>query len=220
MKTSPSALPLDEPRRGGRPAAGTDPLKRRKIIDGADRIFSVTGFDAASMSDVSRAADVSKATLYVYFENKEQLFATVCAERRDRNIADLIELLDRTRPIETVLMEFGSQLSRCLSDPFVISAHRVVIGVVERMPEIGHEFFKAGPQRLANALAEFLSFHTKSGELIIDDPYFVAAQFLELTQATIFRPRLYGVIKAAANEDEIKRVASSAVRILTTAYRT
>ena len=79
-----------EARRGGRPPAGTDPLKRQQILDGAGRVFSTLGFDAASMSDVAREAEVSKATLYVYFENKEQLFTRICAERRDRNIAELM----------------------------------------------------------------------------------------------------------------------------------
>ena len=91
-----------EARRGGRPPAGTDPQKRQKILEGAGRVFSTLGFDAASMSDVAREAEVSKATLYVYFENKEQLFTSICAERRDRNIAELMAILDTSRPLETV----------------------------------------------------------------------------------------------------------------------
>ena len=51
----------NEDRRGGRPAAGTDPQKRRQILDGAGRIFSTLGYDAASMSDVAHEAQVSKA---------------------------------------------------------------------------------------------------------------------------------------------------------------
>lgn len=65
--------PAREDRRGGRPAAGTDPQKRRQILEGAGRIFSTAGFDASSMSDVAREARVSKATLYVYFQDKEHL---------------------------------------------------------------------------------------------------------------------------------------------------
>ena len=49
-------LPEHDERRGGRPAAGTDPQKRRQILEGAGRIFSTLGFDAASMSDVAREA--------------------------------------------------------------------------------------------------------------------------------------------------------------------
>ena len=96
-------VPKHEERRGGRPAAGTDPQKRRQILDGAGRIFSTLGYDAASMSDVAHEAQVSKATLYVYFQDKEHLFTAICAEKRDRNISELIALLDTGKPIETVL---------------------------------------------------------------------------------------------------------------------
>ena len=77
-------IPKHEERRGGRPAAGTDPQKRRQILDGAGRIFSTLGYDAASMSDVAHEAQVSKATLYVYFQDKEHLFTARRARLRTR----------------------------------------------------------------------------------------------------------------------------------------
>ncbi len=208
----------EQRRRGGRPAAGTDPLKRQQIIDGAGKIFTSLGFDASSMSDVAREADVSKATLYVYFPNKEQLFAAVCAERRDRNISELIELLDRNRPIENVLAEFGAEILKRLSQPFVMAAHRIVIGVAERMPEIGQEFFAAGPQRLTQALASFLDHHVERGGLKIGNTYLAAAQFLELCQATVFRPRLYGSVVDEATAVEIETVVGSAVLMFFKTY--
>lgn len=207
-------------RRGGRPAAGTDPGKRRQILDGAGKSFTALGFDATSMSDVAREADVSKATLYVYFANKEQLFAAVCAERRDRNIGELIELLDTEQPFEEVLTKFGSEMLKRLSIPFVMAAHRIVIGVAERMPEIGQEFFASGPHRLATAFAKFLDNHVKAGRLEISDTYLAAAQFLELAQTTVFRPRLYCAVTSPANDSEIMRVVSSALAMFLAAYGT
>jgi TetR/AcrR family transcriptional regulator of autoinduction and epiphytic fitness len=207
-----------EARRGGRPPAGTDPLKRQQILDGAGRVFSTLGFDAASMSDVAREAEVSKATLYVYFENKEQLFTRICAERRDRNIAELMALLDTSRPLETVLIEFGSEAMRRLSQPFVIAAHRIVIGVAERMPEIGREFYEAGPIRMGEAMAAFLDHHVAAGRLRIEDTHLAAAQLFELVQATIFRPRLYGVVQEPASNEEISAVVQSAVAMFMARY--
>ena len=51
--------------------------KRAQIIAGARRAFLATGYEATSMSLVAREAGVSKGTLYVYFTNKEALFAAV-----------------------------------------------------------------------------------------------------------------------------------------------
>src|SRR5271163_5167751 len=59
------------------PLAAEDSAKRRQIVEGARKIFLAQGFDAASMSDIARAAGVSKGTLYVYFDNKEQLFQAI-----------------------------------------------------------------------------------------------------------------------------------------------
>lgn len=209
---------VDE-RRGGRPAAGTDPHKRRQILEGAGRIFSTLGFDAASMNDVAREAQVSKATLYVYFQDKEHLFTAICAERRDRNISELIGLLDPEQPIERMLTTFGTELLLRLSNPFVMAAHRIVIGVAERMPEVGREFFEAGPLRLALALAKFLDRHVAAGHLRTEDTFLAAAQFLELTQATIFRPRLYGWFNDPPTREEIDKVVASATAMLLAAYR-
>ena len=175
-------------------------------MEGAGRVFSTLGFDAASMSDVAREAEVSKATFYVYFENKEQLFTSICAERRDRNIAELMAMLDTSRPFETVLIEFGSEAMRRLSQPFVVAAHRIVIGVAERMPEIGREFYEAGPIRMGEAIAAFLDHHVAAGRLKIEDTRLAAAQLFELAQATIFRPRLYAVVQEPASEEEIRTV--------------
>ena len=59
------------------PEGAVDNAKRQQIVDGARKIFLAQGFDAASMNDIARAAGVSKGTLYVYFANKEQLFAAI-----------------------------------------------------------------------------------------------------------------------------------------------
>ena len=46
---------------------------RRRISDTATRLFLERGFDAVPVEEVARAADVSKATLFNYFECKEDL---------------------------------------------------------------------------------------------------------------------------------------------------
>jgi AcrR family transcriptional regulator len=221
MEASQSARQTGgEERRGGRPAAGTDPQKRRQILDGAGRIFSTLGFDAASMSDVAREAQVSKATLYVYFQDKEHLFTAICAERRDRNISEMIALLDIEKPVKAVLREFGTEMLTIISQPFVVAAHRIVIGVAERMPEVGTEFFEAGPKRMSMALAKFFDHHVAAGRLNMPDSYLAAAQFLELVLAAVFRPRLYGAITEPPAREEIEKVVASAVALFVAGYGT
>src|ERR1700727_1814719 len=61
-------------------APADDSAKWRQIVQGARSIFLAQGFDAASMNDIARSAGVSKGTLYVYFDNKEQLFQAIVQE--------------------------------------------------------------------------------------------------------------------------------------------
>lgn len=207
-----------ERKRGGRPAAGTDPRKRQQILEGAGRVFSTLGFDASSMSDVAREAGVSKATLYVYYEDKERLFAAICAERRDRNISELISYLDTAQPLAETLQKFGEAMLQRLSDSTVIAAHRIVMGVAERMPDVGREFYEAGPKRLRLALSEYLEHHVRAGALEIEDRLLAAAQFIEIAQSSVFRPLLFGAMTDPPPREEIKRVVASAVRLFLAAY--
>ncbi len=47
------------------------------IIDAAESVFFSKGWQTATMDDVADAAELSKATLYLYFKNKEELYAAI-----------------------------------------------------------------------------------------------------------------------------------------------
>lgn len=48
-------------------------VHREKIASAASVLFMDKGISATSMDDIAKAAGYSKATLYVYFENKEEI---------------------------------------------------------------------------------------------------------------------------------------------------
>lgn len=48
-------------------------VHRENIASAASQLFLEKGIAAASMDDIAKAAGYSKATLYVYFENKEEI---------------------------------------------------------------------------------------------------------------------------------------------------
>jgi TetR/AcrR family transcriptional regulator len=51
--------------------------RKTEIIDAAERLFFSRGYEDVSMEDIARGVELNKATLYLYFENKDALFATV-----------------------------------------------------------------------------------------------------------------------------------------------
>ena len=52
--------------------------KRKAILDAALELFSGYGYRRTSVEDVARSANIAKGTVYLYFANKEALFAEVC----------------------------------------------------------------------------------------------------------------------------------------------
>ena len=50
-----------------------DDNKERAIYDAAISLITANGFADTSMSKIAKAAGVSPATIYVYFENKEDM---------------------------------------------------------------------------------------------------------------------------------------------------
>ena len=51
--------------------------KREEIISTAERLFFSKGYDDVSMNDIAKDVGMSKATLYLYFDNKDSLFFAV-----------------------------------------------------------------------------------------------------------------------------------------------
>jgi AcrR family transcriptional regulator len=51
--------------------------RRQQIIVAAKRVFSEKGFSKATMEDIAREAELSPGTLYLYFKNKDELYASL-----------------------------------------------------------------------------------------------------------------------------------------------
>lgn len=51
--------------------------RRQQIIVAAKRVFSEKGFSKSTMEDIATEAELSPGTLYLYFKNKEELYASL-----------------------------------------------------------------------------------------------------------------------------------------------
>nr|WP_243686751.1 helix-turn-helix domain-containing protein [Methanobacterium formicicum] len=55
--------------------------RRNDILKAAEKLFLSREYDNVSMNDIAREVELSKATIYLYFENKEELFFCHCPAR-------------------------------------------------------------------------------------------------------------------------------------------
>jgi AcrR family transcriptional regulator len=202
----------------GRRAAGQDPAKRAQILDGAKRCFLSVGFEAASMNDITSESGVSKGTLYVYFEDKEDLFAALIDREKSAVMSAAQHQLELPGTIPEALHRFGAYVTARLTSDEVIRAQRMVLGVAERMPEIAQRFFTGDSFSAHHLLQAWLDQRVAAGELAIADTDLAARQFLELSMASIYKRRLFGNLAKPVPQPEIERVVSAAVDLFMTYY--
>ncbi len=203
----------------GRFAAGADPAKRDQILEGARRAFMKYGFDATSMNHITREAGVSKGTIYVYFENKEDLFSALIQTSKQKFTAVLRDILAEDADVQDVLRHYGKTFAMHILTSEMTLAIRILLGVIDRMPQLCSSFMKSGPENARTVLEEFLQEQVDAGHLTINNVNLAARQFIEMTTGTFFKERLFGHPAPDDIEKEVNTVVESALNMFLLAYK-
>src|SRR5215475_11534596 len=149
------------------PEGAIDNAKRQQIVEGARATFLAQGFDAASMNDIARSAGVSKGTLYVYFDNKEQLFEAIVEQECLAHAEGVFDFDPGDHDVGSVLTRFGTAYVELLCRPERASVLRTVIAIADRMPEIGKGFYETGPAFGIARVAAYLQAQNAAGVLAV-----------------------------------------------------
>lgn len=92
-----------------------DEAKRREIMSAAARLFAARPFQDVRLDDIAADAHVGKGTLYVYFESKEALYASlirhglsqIVTEVKHQLTADGLAWRDQIRVVIRGLVRFA-----------------------------------------------------------------------------------------------------------------
>lgn len=188
-----------------------------QVVAGARDIFLRDGFEGASVDDIARQAQVSKATLYKYFPDKRLLFLEVCA-RQCRMLADnALDLEQSECPIAEILQRGTELLVRFLTSPFAQNIHQLAIGEAERFPDFAREFYKTGPALGHERVRRILQHGANRGELDIKDFDLAAEQLIGLCRTDLWL-RVSFKVQPTASDAEITRVAKEAVKTFMARY--
>lgn len=199
------------------PRAEQESSKRREIIDGARRVFFEKGYDGASMDEVAKAAAVSKATIYVYFGGKEDLFEALVLNDRARSAEHLFVVDPAADDVAALLHRIGISFMTMMVQPDHIRLVRMVIGAAEKLPRIGQTFFEAGPCHGGKRLADILRQQANLGHIDIDDELAAAHMFFNMCQGTLAKALLFGELVPPTPE-QIDEHVERAVRVFLSAY--
>ena len=191
--------------------------KYDQVLEGARQVFMSDGFDGASVDDIARAANVSKATLYSYFADKRLLFMEVATSECCRQSEHATDDIDMTAPPQQVLEQAGRHFLKFITSTFGLQIFRICVAESDRFPDLGREFYNSGPAVMRATVTAYLQQAVARGELVIDDLDMAADQFAELCKADIWPRLIFGVIDRAT-DDQIDRVVGNAVRTFMARY--
>lgn len=191
--------------------------KFEQVLDGARKVFMNEGFEGASVDDIAKAANVSKATLYSYFSDKRLLFAEVVRIECERQADHVMGMMSTDMPAEEALRLAGRHFIGFLTSEFGVASLSLCSSESRRFPELGEQFYCSGPQLVRERLSGFLAHTVAAGKLNIDDLDLAADQFAELCKTYIF-PRILSGIQTKFSDADIDRVLDGAVEMFMARY--
>ena len=122
---------------------------RGKILAAAAEVFLRHGFLGTNMDAIAEKADVSKQTVYAHFNSKEALFIQVVEAMTGEAAHELREGIEEPlddRPVKEFLLGLAVDQLTVVMTPRLMRLRRMVIGEVERFPELGQSLYENGPR--------------------------------------------------------------------------
>ena len=82
-------------------------IRRKAIIKAAKKVFAKTGFFNATMDNIAIESQLSKGTLYLYFKNKDDLYASILCDGM-KLVGKILENIDTiNNRFEDILVAYG-----------------------------------------------------------------------------------------------------------------
>jgi AcrR family transcriptional regulator len=197
---------------GPQSASGKKDARRAEFLEAATEVFFRSGFAGASIDEVITKVGGSKRTIYSYFGNKEQLFATIVEEITARAMAPLAEGSFRRHDLASTLYEVGSRYIDVVMSPEALQLYRTVVGEGARFPGLGKTFFVAGPGRASARLGAVLRENAKKWGLVEGECERLAEHFLGMIRDDLHLQVVLG-LRSRPTPAEADAAVRSAVSI-------
>ena len=139
---------------------------KEKIIQAAIKNFSKTGFANTKMDDIAKTADVSKGTLYLYFQSKEDLFESICKSNLQIMIDTRSGLLQNQARIKRDLGIFYDNYLKALQETDKVRVEAFAEAVPN--PKMRKIVLK-NRKDIQQSVLEFLKIMKKSGDFFQKD---------------------------------------------------
>lgn len=192
-------------------------VKRQQIINGAEIVFTESGFEGASMSRIALRAGVSKGTLYNYFNSKSDLFGAFVEQKAGTTLAHIFDEIGEDDDIDRTLQRIGERMAEIVISPAGLLLYRIVISEAGKFPHLAEIFWQNGPARAIRYMSDWLTQQVRLGRLRDMDVEFASEQFFALCQTRIgMRRRLQ--LDCDDSPAAIAEVIDAAVRVFLNSF--
>lgn len=154
-----------------------------QVIGGAAAIFLRDGFAGASVDDIARAAQVSKATIYSYFPDKALMFQEAMRAEIARLDGSFTLNIDPGLPPQQALPQIAVQAAEWMADPHRVSLCRVLLAEASRFADLALLLRDSLSRMLHDPVRAHLDRWADAGLLAIDDTGLAARQLVGLSGA-------------------------------------
>ena len=165
-----------------------------EIIDAALALFVEKGFAATRLDDVAARAGLSKAAIYLYFEDKTALFQGVVRQAVAANLGTVEAMLKAHRgPVAELLPRILEFMAGRIDQSPIAAVAKLVISESRAFPEIGRFYLKEVIGRGLPLLESLIARGIDQGEFRKVDPAMtvrsiVGAMLLAGIWRTVFEP--------------------------------
>lgn len=147
------------------PEAEADP-RRAAILDAAFDVFCRYGFKRTAMEDIARAADMSRAALYLHYRNKTDIFRSLAQQYFDVTDARLRRALCPGLAPEAALLALVDAKAGPELEAMFASPHGE--DLLDANFATSADLVQAGEARIAAILAEWLAAEARAGRITLD----------------------------------------------------
>lgn len=189
--------------------------KREAIITSAIEEFYKKGYDGSSMDSISQSANVSKATVYNHFKNKEELFLALGEILKVRFKEAFKYEFNEKLSLKTQLTQIAKKEMNFLKDEENIKLIQIMTIVMIQKNEIGLKLIQSAQDECLLMTSVWFSEAKKRGVLSFDSSDFVSTQFIGMIKSFAFYPQLYGAPTLSEKEENkvIKEVVEMIIKL-------
>lgn len=194
---------------------------QEKILGAAEAAFLEHGYLGTRMDAVAELAGVSKQTVYSNFGSKEALFLRVVHEMTGGAAETLSENDHSVEFPGSVADYFYSasvaQLSVVMTSR-LMRLRRMVIGEVERFPELGRELHRSGPKPSIDKFSRAIRHYQAAGALRAGDPMKTAKHYNWLLMGELVNSAMLLGDDGLPTTNEMAKHAKECVDLFLSAY--